>query len=421
MHPMSKRIWHRAIVMSSFFLILVAVRALCAPAQPRPKARPDLTTHEIEHYNYVLGTQTIGASYGFTNQPRLVETARAIRDMGSNTIKFAMRRNYYGEHGNIATANPQIHSLTELARDEPSHKKVLDMPFAHYLIWAYSFSPGWWDKGFKKEDSDKEYREIYDFAAYLLKTYNGSGKTFYLGHWEGDWHLRPDYNPNADLAPEAIAGMIDWLNVRQKAIEDAKRNVPHRNVDVYHYTEVNLVRKAMQGGATLTNDVLPQTNVDFVSYSSYDSIDTPDVARTLPAALDYIESKLKPKSGITAKRVFIGEYGYAARGISPQRQDENTRRVMRAALKWGCPFVLYWEIYNNEVDDKGQRGFWLINDRGEKQPVYFTHQRFYNWARRYVADLRRKTGHVPGRDEFNKAAAAWLDPKSPTVGTTETK
>jgi hypothetical protein len=38
----------------------------------------------------VVGTQTIGASYRFTRQPRLIETARAILEMRSNAIKFRL-------------------------------------------------------------------------------------------------------------------------------------------------------------------------------------------------------------------------------------------------------------------------------------------------------------------------------------------
>ena len=41
-------------------------------------------------YNYVIGTQTIGAAYQFTKEPKLVETARAILAMGSSTLKFSL-------------------------------------------------------------------------------------------------------------------------------------------------------------------------------------------------------------------------------------------------------------------------------------------------------------------------------------------
>jgi hypothetical protein len=54
---------------------------------------------------------------------------------------------------------------------------------------------------------------------------------------------------------------------------------------------------------------------------------------------------------------------------------------MRAGLELGCPFVLYWEMYNNEVVNGVQNGFWMINDRGEKQPVYYTHRDYYAAAR----------------------------------------
>ena len=107
----------------------------------------------------------------------------------------------------------------------------------------------------------------------------------------------------------------------------------------------------------------------------------------VPKALDYIESKLLPKPAIKGKRVWIGEYGYPACRYSPQDQADRSRRLMKTALQWGCPFVLYWEMYNNEVDEDGkQRGFWLIDDKGVKQPVYYMHQRLLQWARGYVAE-----------------------------------
>jgi hypothetical protein len=61
-------------------------------------------------------------------------------------------------------------------------------------------------------------------------------------------------------------------------------------------------------------------------------------------------------------------------------QDTLSRRVMRTGLGWGCPFVLYWEMCNNEVRDGRQRGFWLIDDMGRKQPVYLTLQQYYRNA-----------------------------------------
>ena len=87
--------------------------------------------------------------------------------------------------------------------------------------------------------------------------------------------------------------MTDWLNTRQKAVDDAKRQTPHQGVQVWHYSEVNHVTNiSMAGRPSVTNNVLPKTNVDYVSYSTYDSLG--DIAKHLPKALNYIEANFRP-------------------------------------------------------------------------------------------------------------------------------
>ena len=369
------------------------------------------TIPPIARFNYVIGTQTFSPSYQFTSEPALVETAEAIRDMGATVIKFEVSRRYAQRYEHGQPAKPSITSLTELVRDEPSYRKVLEMPFSYYVLWAHAFSMKGdkaWRDGFSAQAQQREYREMYDFVAYLLKTYSGTGKTFYLGHWEGDGWLRGSVRIQDDVnvTPVAVQGMIDWLNTRQRAVDDAKRDTPHHNVEVWHYTEVNHVKVAMQGHPALVNKVLPQTTVDYVSYSSYDTARDP---AELKAALDFIESKLPTKSGIPGKRVWLGEYGFPSIRYSPAEQDRLSRQVMRVGLEWACPFVLYWEMYNNEVDQNGtQRGFWLIDDKGAKQPLYETHQSLYRWGKQFVASFTKSEGHAPDFDEYRKAALAFL-------------
>jgi hypothetical protein len=355
---------------------------------------------EIERYNYVVGTQTIGAAYHFTKESKLVETARAILEMGSNTIKFSF------EADKLANGTPAWNpkNLMEIAHLDPSVKTVFNLSFVNYVIWVYAISSK--QMLFHQESLDGEYREIYNLTRYLLTTYNGTNKTFYLGNWEGDWHLLHNYDPNYVPTQKEFHDMTAWFNTRQKAVDDAKRETSFHGVNVFYYLEVNRVQDAIQGKARLTNDILPKTNVDFVSYSSYDSLDTEE---KLKKALDYIQSKLPHKQGISGKRIFIGEYGFPTASHTPQKQEELSRQVMRVGLEWGCPFVLYWEMYNNEVDKDGkQRGFWMIDNKNVKQPIYNMHHRFYEWARQYVADFKHKEGRVPTRDEFGIKAAEWL-------------
>jgi hypothetical protein len=283
------------------------------------------------------------------------------------------------------------------------------MPFAYYLVWAYAFAPRWWNHGFPAAEQEKEYKEFYELASYLLKTFDNSGKTFLLGHWEGDWHLRPDLNTKTDAAvtPEMLQGMADWLNVRQRAIEDARRKVRHHNVRVYCYTEVNHVSiVSTEGRPSVTNSVLPKTNMDYVSYSTYDSLD--DIPGKLPKALDYIDSKLRAKPGIDGKRIFIGEYGFPARSVPEAERDRKSRQVMRVGLQWGCPFVLCWAVYNNEFSEGRDTGFWLIDNNNFKQPLWHTHHNYLTQARRYVADFKRAQNRLPDSREFRTFALQML-------------
>jgi hypothetical protein len=159
--------------------------------------------------------------------------------------------------------------------------------------------------------------------------------------------------------------------------------------------------------------------VDYVSYSAYDTTNDADPAK-IKAALNYIESQLCPKPGIKGKRVFIGEYGFPAMsgGADAPRPPERTNAlsltVMKTGIEWGCPFVLYWELYNNEVTPEGlQKGFWMINDKGEKMPVYDSHVRYYTWARKFVADHLERFGAAPSDGTFRKAAVDFLDSITP--------
>jgi len=399
--------------------ILAALTSKLMAAEPRADALESVTrpsafespggaAESPDRFNYILGTQTIGAAYQFTDQTRLVETAEAIRALGASVIKFELKPQYFGPRGNVLQATTGIDTLTKLVRDEPSHRRVLDMPFAKIVLWVRSFVDPPWRKGLSAHNREAEYRELYDLTVHVLRTYGGTGKTFYLGHWEGDGLLRGTVAQENDarVTPTAVQGMADWLNVRQLAVDDAKRATPHEGVEVWHYTEVNHVELAMQGRPALVNEVLPKTTVDLVSYSCYDTQQDPV---RLKAALDFIQAKLPPKPAISGRRVFIGEYGFPASRHTPAEQDSRSRQVIRAAIEWGCPLVLYWELYDNEVDRQGKQvGFWMIDDRGRKQPIYTTHARFYDWARGHVAERIKRTGGSPSYAEFRRAALDFL-------------
>jgi hypothetical protein len=368
-----------------------------------PPALPD-----ADRFNYVLGTQAIGGKYQFTDQPALIEAARVMREMGASTIKFALSPEHFTE---------DIRTVTDLVSRDPVYRQVLDMPFAHFQMWVNARAEGAWVNGLKPRQVIEEYRQVYDLTVHLLKTYSGTSKTFYLGHWEGDNMLRGDIGDKGDAKmadPVRVEGFIDWLGIRQQAVVDAKRDTPHRDVQVWHYTEVNHPTiSLLKDRPTLANRVLPFVPVDFISYSAYDSQSDPKLLRD---TLDYLQSRLQPRSDLPGRRVFIGEYGFWTRkdGLpqnTPVEQNQRSLAVIRTALDWGCPFILYWQLYNNETDpDGGHRGFWMIDDQGIKQPIYKTHQDYFKWARQHVAGFKARTSQPPTEAEFRRAALDYFRP-----------
>lgn len=356
----------------------------------------------------VAGTQTIGAKYHF-GRDALTDSARAILAMGSDTLKISLAKQPADSYMGLP-AIEEARSLVEVLDRCPAYSEVLALPFRSVLLWVYPVHGGGWQDGFSEEEAEREYREVRDLAERLLTDYRGSGKSFYLGHWEGDWHLHPGYNAEIDPTPTALEGMVAWLRTRQRAIDDAKAAVPPDGVSLWHYTEANLVRKGMAGRSCLVNDVLPRADVDFVSYSSYDSLGGSDegLGQRLRGALDWIEGKLPPKPGIPGKRVFIGEYGFPSESYGPERQAKLSKQVIETALEWGCPFALYWEMYNNEQPEGRHRGFWLIDDRGFPQPVYELHASLLWRARAWITDFRAREGRDPTQEEYRAAALGWL-------------
>jgi hypothetical protein len=371
-----------------------------------------LSDPEVDKYNVRIGTQTFAGLYQFSTNTQLLETAQAIQGMGSDTIKLYLGIDYSKQY--LVTLPPNITNLITLARDYPSVHQVFDMPFRHIIAWAYPFAniDAPFGDGYSATEATNDYREMYDLTRYLLTNYNNSGKTFYLGHWEGDGYFTPwTTNPS----PTTIQGMINWQNHRQKAVDDAKAATIASNVNVFYYAEANRVRDAMLNGPTnnqrVINFVIPYvTNLDYLSYSSYDAMDLP--ASGLYATLDYMESKLPTNkvSAIPGQRIWIGEYGWGS--FDSDQQEPLTRAYIQKLLNYGSrnlPYILFWEIYNNETN----RSFWLIDSNNVKVANYYLHQRFINNARLFTARFKETNGRVPNDSEFVSLVSPMLDQPIP--------
>lgn len=324
----------------------------------------------------VVGCTHVAGQYNFTEKDFLNEGADKLLELGTRVIKLWFTPNPAKGYP-FNSRWPKFERAVDLAKT-PYFRMVFSKPFNTYIL--ETFVPRGdghgYTNGLSPEEAAHERDEIYGLSKYLLTRYKGTGKTFILQNWEGDWILT---NPKftKEPTPVAIQGMIDWLNARQEGVDRARAEVGTHGVMVAHAAEVNLVARAMEGKVTVTNDVLPKTHCDLYSYSAWDTLRDPKKFR---AALDYLAKKAPDSKLFGGKNIFVGEYGAPENepGMGPEKQMEVVKSATETALDWGARYVVYWELFCNEKahDYEGRptnsdcRGFWLIRPDGTQPPVW---------------------------------------------------
>lgn len=357
-------------------LLLSAAILLSLPCPTASAAPQTALQREIAQFNYVIGTNAFAPRYQFTENDPMLEMADAIVAWGSNMIKFNARND------------------TELV------DRILEgHDFAYVFMWFRS--SGAFQDGYSETEARADYDAFYFFTQKLLRTYNGTGKQFFLGHWEGDWYYLDDASQET-VSDTVTEGMIAWMNNRQKAVDDAKRDTPHEDVEVWNYLELNRPVDAMKKGYDrVVNRVLPHTNVDYVSYSAYDS--KGGSANMIRKTIDYIADNLPEKSGVPEPRVFIGEIALPASQFdyNDRRHAGANLRVIAKYLPCDVRFCLYWEMYCNEaLPDGSPNGFWLIDADGNETQLYQKLKAVFADGKAYVETFAQKNGRVPTDAEY---------------------
>jgi len=306
-----------------------------------------------------LGICHVNGKYHFTEKPYLVEGGDVIGAIGSKAIKVWLI--------------PDDHDLMKLVQTEP-YQKLFAMPFEVFALETQRFSY----LDFRKitpEDLKAEESAIYDLSKYLLEKYQGSGKTFILQNWEGDYYLHSSMDLSGQISAETFQKVALWFNARQDGLDRARKEKIYKDVNVYHAAEVNHVITNMQGQPCLVNDVLPKTHCDLYSYSCYETQYDP---RALAAALRYLRSKAPDSAAFGNYNVMLGEFGWAENQTPAPEICAKIEDVVSVIVREKIPYAFYWQLYCNEWA-KGEvknpaaadlKGFWLVRPDRSITPMY---------------------------------------------------
>ena len=361
-----------------FSAILLAVICIgCVSQENRGNVVTNQSARKRRELRDIIGVTHVNGRYYLTDEDFLNEGAEQILALGSRVIKVWFHNPQQSYSFNSKW--PQMDTLVEIARS-PYFRELFDRPFTTYILMCFSMGRGggYWKNGITKQQKQDERQQFYELAKHLLTTYRKTGKTFVLQHWEGDWLIRGGFDRKIDPEPVAISGMIEWLNARQAGVNQARREVGQRGVLVYHAAEVNRVVVSMkEGRPNMVNSVLPHTNLDLVSYSAWDAatehFKDPNVFRE---ALDFIAENVPDSPDFGNRNVYLGEFGMPENGFSAEQIRKAIPNAVQTALDWGCPYIVYWQLYCNELksgkqkppvrDNDDVRGFWLIRPDGSK-------------------------------------------------------
>ena len=362
--------------------------------------------------------------------PSLWDGAAALATTGTTSIKLVLDAGgttTYPWNTDWTPILANVHSLADLAatpiydtvfrgRDDLTgswNYSVFDL-----ITYRVSGTGDWnyWCSDFTPDDGANETTEFRDLTAYLLRSFEGTGKRFMLEHWEGDWSAHcGNYDPTRAPDPAVQARMVQWLAARQAGVNagrtawcntarvrggaladldcsDGRAIHAAAGIEVLHATEVNLVLTSMRSG--FPNNILqvvPHVALDLISYSSYD---TQFLNPGFGEALDFIASHHNRTSASLTPGVYVAEvrdasvlcYAYDSATldelhvtpITPSlvssqygvAQNEDTTADLLAVYQnvnaWalstgpsGARRALYtfaWELFCNEVDNfPGQR------------------------------------------------------------------
>ncbi|MBI1358546.1 MAG: hypothetical protein GC160_29770 [Acidobacteria bacterium] len=213
----------------------------------------------------------------------------------------------------------------------------------------------------------------------LYSRWGQAPKTVILANHEADEKLMEILQHTRGDLDRARANLVAWTLARQAAVESARAAHPEARLRVLTAFEVSILnlrvastagryqKTRLVHGVTALAEVVPHIRTDLISYSSYESVNSPyetldasappeAIAGRLERDLDRIREAAAGSVSPYGRELFgdryvmLGELGFAREkfdslpsgGVLPR-----LHQALQTAFAWGSPYVVLWQAFDS--------------------------------------------------------------------------
>ena len=340
--------------------------------------------------------QWVGEPPSGSHQDLLTLARERVKSTGAGLLRFYVGARFDYIHPLLSPRRfEQLEERTP-ARivDLPRYRAVLEDPALPTLVLtvypSMDYGAGHDDisllRPWSSREEKQEYRQMFDLATHLLEKYGALEKTIILANTEADDKLLEIMNYTGSPRM-AIENLRAWQNTRFRAVERARRLYPKTRLRLLVAFEISLVNlkifrrrdrfvKHPQGQWNALRDVVPKVRFDLLSYSSYESTNSPYETGIIDTPASKVGARLLREINFLRKAVstpvMIGELGIPwdlfdrlPTGGVPARLSSALK-----ALETANPaFVIFWQVFDAPFEGREPTGFGWLDPRRSTEPI----------------------------------------------------